>query len=87
MEHARSKWRQLPGLAIFLLLLLLPTPSSATGCTYESCWVCESSFRGEDCAWANGSDGRLCCRVYWEFVVSYCRAYDYYCYGVIVRDV
>jgi len=71
---------------VLLLALLVPSPSSAAGCSWEHCWTCVDSWRGSECDIAS-VEGRLCCNMYWEFSGVYCRAFDYYCAGVIVRDV
>lgn len=85
MVRRRISW-WVSGL-VLLGVLLMPSSSSAAGCTWEHCWTCVESWYGSECDIAP-TEGRLCCNVYWESDAGwYCRAFDYYCAGVIVRDV
>ena len=70
-----------------LLLLLGSSPAAAQGgCAWEDCWVCRDSPFGGYC-WPVFGNGRLCCNEYVQGDTTSCRAFDYYCYGIIVRDV
>lgn len=69
------------------LLLLGPAPASAQGgCAWSNCWSCYDSPSGGYC-WPVYGEGRLCCNEYEQGETTACRAFDYFCYGIIVWDV
>ena len=82
----KSVRRLLAGVVGLLILLLAAPPVAASGCAWENCWGCRDSAFGEYC-WPVYGEGRLCCNEYTDGETTTCRAFDYYCYGVVVWDI
>lgn len=90
MHRAGRRW--LLGCFVFAAVLLASaSPSFAVGCADYNCYHCAGQCYDWGCAEIcadNGGDGRLCCEEYSDGNGgTWCRAYDAFCYGVIVRDV
>lgn len=86
MKKTPPKLLRLAAVGCFLLLTLgffSPSAAVADGCDWENCWTCVDYPYGGYC-WPVYGNGRLCCSEYMQGDNSVCRAFDYYCYGVVV---